>query len=126
MRVVLRIVAVFVAICVILTIFQILQFSFSGGLQALAHSGALGAATIGNWLAILIAGPFASVQLWRLRRMGLYLAALLSGLAFTYYVVGLLSVRAPNAPLRPILAAIIFNGLLTVLLLSPSARRSCA
>jgi uncharacterized protein involved in response to NO len=85
----------------------------------------LGAATILGWLLILIAGPFSSVQLWRLRRIGLYATAILAGFFVAYYFAGLLFLRAHNAHLKPILAYVVFNGVLVVLLASPAARRSC-
>jgi hypothetical protein len=128
MRLCLRIVAVFLAFCVFLALLQTIDFLSQGGINAigsLARSGMLGAATILGWLLILIAGPFSSVQLWRLRRIGLYATAILAGFFVAYYFAGLLFLRAHNAHLKPILAYVVFNGVLVVLLASPAARRSC-
>jgi hypothetical protein len=122
MRILLRLIAIFIAVAVALTCLSIVQFAFRGGLRALLRSPALGFATIAAWLIILTAGPVAAVQLWRLRRVGLVVAATLCGTAFTYYVVGLLFLRTPEAPLTPIFGAIVVNGLLLALLLSPAAR----
>jgi hypothetical protein len=124
MNVLLRIFAVCVGLAVVLTGLSIVQFAFNGDLAALAGSGALGLTTIAAWLIILAAGPVAAIQLWRLRRTGLFATAMLCGLALVYYVVGLF-LRVPDAPLRPIVGAIVVNGVLLALLLSPAAQRAC-
>jgi hypothetical protein len=123
MRILLRIIAIIVAVAVILTGIFIVQFSLQGGLGVLVRSGALGLTTIAAWVIILTAGPVAAIQLWRLRRIGLFAAAMLCGIAFAYHVVGLLFLRAPEAPVKPIFGAIVINGLLLCFLVSPAARR---
>lgn len=125
MRHFLRIVAVVLALCVFLALFQTIDSLLRSGISALFPPGALGVATTVGWLLILIAGPFASIQLWRLRRIGLYAAAMLSAFFLVYYFAGLLFLRAHNVPLSPILGYLVFNGVLVVLLASPAARRSC-
>ena len=125
MRPFLRVVAVILALCVFMALLQTIDILLRGGMSTLVRSGVLGAATILGWLLILTAGPFASIQLWRLRRIGLYASAVLSGFFLAYYFAGLLFLRAHNVPFRPILAAVVFNGVLVVLLASPAARRSC-
>ena len=125
MRPFLRVVALILALCVFLTLLQTIDILVRGGMSTLARSGVLGAATILGWLLILTAGPFASVQLWRLRRVGLYASAILSGFFWAYYFAGLLFLRSHNVPFTPILAAVVFNGVLVVLLASPAARRCC-
>jgi len=122
----LRIVAAIVGLAVVLTLVTVIQFAARGGLTALARSGALGIATFAGWLMILTAGPVAAVQLWRLRRIGLLLTAVLCGFVFAYYIFGLFLFRAPDAPLRPIIQAIVLNGAILALLLSPGARRACS
>jgi hypothetical protein len=126
LRIFLRLVAIFVGLTVVLTLAWVVKFTLVGGLTALARSGVLGVETIGGWLIILTVGPVASVQLWRLRRWGLFLTALLCTLAFSYYLLGLFFLRAPGAPLTPILEAATVNGVLLALLLSPAARKACA
>jgi hypothetical protein len=126
MKALLRVVAIFVGLAVTLTVLQVARFALNGDIAVLARSGALGVATTAAWFVILTAGPIATVQLMRLRRGGLYAAAVLFGLAFTYYVVGLCLLRTPGAPLRPLLTAVIGNGVVLAFLLSPAARRACA
>jgi hypothetical protein len=125
MRILLRVVAVGVALAVVLTALMIVQLAVIGSLLALARSGAIGALTIAAWLAILTCGPVAAVQLWRLRRIGLTLAATLCAIAVAYWLVGLFFLRTAEAPLLPIVGGILVNGLLFGFLLSPPARRAC-
>jgi hypothetical protein len=125
MRPFLRIVAVVLALCVLGALVQTNDVLWRGGISTMARSGVLGAATVLGWLLILIAGPFASVQLWRLRRMGLYATAILSGFFLAYYFAAILFLQAELLPWRPLLAYVAFNGVLVVLAASPAARRSC-
>ena len=96
-----------------------------GSLMAVARSGAIGALTIAGWLAILTCGPVAAVKLWRFRRMGLTLAAMLCAIAVAYLLIGLLFLRTAETPLLPIVEGLLVNALLLGFLLSPSARRAC-
>lgn len=123
MKIALRVVACVVAIAVMQTAVFVVQFAFRGGLGPLFRSGALGLTTIIGWLIILTVGPIAAIQLWRLRRRGLLAAVALCGIVLTYYVIGLLFLRAPEAPAMPIVAAIAINAFVLSLLLSPAARR---
>lgn len=125
MRHLLRIVAVILALCVFLALVQTSDILLRGGISTLARSGVLGAATVFGWLLILIGGPFASVQLWHFRRMGLYATAIVSGFFSAYYFAALLFLRAHNYSWRPLLAYVFLNGVLVVLSASPAARRSC-
>src|SRR5947208_14462616 len=123
MKIVLRVIAFVVGIAVTLTAVSVGQFAIGGALGSLIHTGVLGLATIAAWLILLTAGPVAAIQLWRLRRLGLFVTATLCGIAFTYYLIGLLFLREPEAPTSPIVEAIVINGLFLVLVLSPGARR---
>jgi hypothetical protein len=76
------------------------------------------------WLAILTCGPVAVVQIWRLRRIGLTLAAMLCAVAAAYWIAGLL-LRTAEAPLLPIVEGVLVNGLFLGFVLSPWARRAC-
>ncbi len=126
MRIFLRAIAVLLGVVVILQALLIISMVASGELTTLARSGALGILTFAGWLIVLTAGPFAAVQLWRLQRIGLFVTAVLCGLACGYYVVGLFFFRAPSAPLRSILMAVVINAALLALVLSPRARRACS
>jgi hypothetical protein len=92
MRPFLRVVAV-ILLCVFLALLQTIDSLLRGRMSPLIRSGSVGAATILGWLLILTAGPFASVQLLRLRRVGLYATTILAGF-WAYYFAGILFLRA--------------------------------
>lgn len=98
----------------------------TGRLALLIGSGAFGITTLAAWAFVLVAGPVAFVQLWRLRRIGLYVAASLCALALLYYLFGYLANRGPELRLAPLVAPIVGNAVGVALLLSPSARRACS
>lgn len=126
MKVLLRIIAILEAIAVLMTIVVLLQFAVGGWLSELVASGAVGIATLVGWILIICLGPFAVIQLWRLKRSGLLSSAVLFGVAFSYYFVGLLFFRGPDARWVPIVLSLSVNGALLGLLLSPQARRICS
>jgi hypothetical protein len=124
MKIVLRVIAFVIALGVALQAAFIYQFALRGGVGSLVRSGsALGVTTIVGWLLVLTAGPVAAIQLWRLRRIGLFLSAALFGIALIYYVIGFLFLRHPEAPVSPIIEVIVVNALFLAPLLSPGARR---
>jgi hypothetical protein len=121
MRVVLKIMSVMVGLAVALTAMTIFQLGFSG-LVLFIHAGAIGIVTVVGWFLIVTTGPAAAIQLWRLRRVGILLAALLCALALAYYLVGLLFL---GAPAKPIIGVAVGNGAFLAILLSSAARRAC-
>ncbi len=124
MKIILRVVALLMGFAVLITLLQVLHFSQAGEIGILAHSG-IGIATLVSWMIILTCGPISAVQLWRFRRTGLYLSAMLSGLAFLYYLGGLIASHPNNAALRSILISLVANGILVAVLLSRKARQIC-
>ena len=126
MKILLKIVAVIVGLAVLRTVLMVFQFASTSRLAALIGSGAFGIITIAAWCLILVAGPVASVQLWRLRRIGLYVAASLCALALLYYLFGYAANRGPELRLAPLVVPILGNSVALALLLSPSARRICS
>jgi len=125
-KIVLKIIAVIDALAVLRTVAMIVQFASTARLAALIRSGAFGITTLAAWFLILVAGPIASVQLWRLRRIGLYVAASLCALALAYYLFWYLANRGPELRIAPLLTPIVGNAFILALLLSPSARRVCS
>ena len=126
MKILLKIVAVIVGLAVLRTILMIFQFASTSRLAALIGSGAFGITTIAAWCLILIAGLIACVQLWRLRRIGLYVAASLCALALLDYLVGYAANREPKLQLAPLVVPILGNSGALALPLSPYARRVCS
>jgi hypothetical protein len=126
MKILLRVLAILLGLVLITQVDVIVRMVLSGGLTALVHSGALGILTIAGWFLILSAGPLAVVQLWRLRRIGLFTTAALTGLALCYYLLGLLFLRSPGANVNSIVRAIIINAVMLTLLLLPRVRGACS
>jgi len=124
MKIILRVVALLIGFAVLVTLLQIFHFSKTGEIRILAHSP-VGIITLVAWMVLLTAGPIAAVQLWRFRKIGLYLGATLSGVAFLYYLLGLIASHSNNAALRQILISLIANGTLILVLLSRKARQTC-
>jgi hypothetical protein len=124
MKIALRVIACVIAVAAIETAVLVAQIALLGGIGPLIRSGGLGITTIAAWLVVLAAGPVAAIQLWRLRRGGLFLALILCGIASAYYMAGLLFLRVPDAPLTPVVVVVVINGLVLSLLLSPAARRA--
>jgi hypothetical protein len=110
-------------VAVILTALTVVRLAWLGALGVFFRSGALGLTTVTGWIVILTAGPVAAIQLWRLRRLGLFATSMLCVIACVYYVAGFLFLRSPDAPLAPILGAVVVNGAVLSVLLSSAARR---
>jgi hypothetical protein len=123
MRMALRILAVLIGFATAETIFLI--WRLSADLVGLTRSGPLGLTTIAGWLLILVVGPFAVVQLWRLKESGRLASMLLSASALAYYAIGWLAFRGPVAEARKVAVPIVGNLLLMLFLLSPQVRRAC-
>jgi hypothetical protein len=126
-KVLLRAVAVLLGLIVVNQAYVIVRSAATGRLLiALGHSPGLAMLTIAGWLLILTAGPVAVVQLWRLRRVGLFLTAVLTGIACVYYLLGLLFFRSPGANVNLLLRAVLINGITLVFLMLPPVRRACS
>jgi hypothetical protein len=82
----------------------------------------LGGLTIVGWLIALVAGPVATVQLWRFRQSGRHAGIVLFGSGLAYYLVGLLALRSPEASTRQIVAAAAMFALPLAVLLLPRTR----
>lgn len=124
MRIVLRILAILMGWEIINTILLVHRIWRLGNLAELT-SGLLGATAALGWVLTFVIGPFAAVQLWRLRPSGRKTSLLLAAFALLYYIGGWLFFRGPGAAFKSVIVPIIGNSLFLVLLLSPQARRLC-
>jgi len=124
MRITLRLIAILSAVSVLATVWFIVWFG-TRGLSALMNSGLLGAITFVGWAVTLVAGPIAAVQLFRLRTSGRIAAIILFSTALAYYAVGLAGLRTADAPVAPLISAVVFLAAIVVVLLSPRARDAC-
>src|SRR3972149_5446841 len=69
-RFALGIIAGLTAFAVVMAGPVVLRFTTNGGIAALLGTGVFGLLTVLGWLLTLLVGPFAAVQLWRLRPSG--------------------------------------------------------
>lgn len=122
MRLLIRIVAALAGVSVLGTLWFIAALAAGGGLGTLLRSGLLGALTIAGWVVTLVVGPVAAVQLWRFREIGRRAGIMLFGFGVVYYVVGLLVLRARDAPIAPIVAAATMFAVPLLVLLSRRTR----
>jgi hypothetical protein len=128
MRILLRVIAVIIAVAVILTVKLVWRFWHLGGFKTLIATGTFGWITIFGWLIALVLGPFATVQLWRFREIGRITSLVLLGYNILYYGMGwvFLRGRTPISYAPTFLMTTGFNALLAATLLSASARRLCS
>jgi len=124
MKTTLRVVAVFLGFFVFRLALSIVQEASSGQLTAWWQSGDIRSDTVCFWVAMLILGPVATVQLWRLRRIGLSAAALLGALWLVLDLYGLFH-RQPGERVEPFIPPLVMTGALVALSVSPAARRAC-
>jgi hypothetical protein len=122
MRLLIRSVAVLAAVSVLGTVWFVAAFAAAGGLRGLLTSGLLGGLTIVGWVITLVAGPVATVQLWRFRQSGRRAGIVLFGYSLAYYLLGWLALRSPEASTRQIVAAVTMFALPLVVLLLPRTR----
>jgi len=125
MRIALRLVAVFIGVAVLLTALWVVSLGVVGFRQLL-RSGGIGCATAAGWSVTFLVGPFAAIQLWRLKRSGRIGAAVLFLAAVAYYGLGLALWRSSEASLAMISVRIALNLAGLILVASPAARRVCS
>ena len=124
-RMALRALALLIAASVVLTVMFVIQFARHGGLQSLRATGAFAVMTFAGWIATLLIGPFAAIQLLRLRNSGRIAAAVFFGMLALYYAVGALVYRSPDAPVMPIAITALSAAACMGILLTPLARHVC-
>ena len=125
MKASLRVIAVLIAVAVFYTAWFFVWFWSTRRLGLLAHSGLLGTFTLFGWAITLALGPYAAIQLWRLRRGGWIAAIMIVGWSLAYYVAGVLWLRAPGAPLAPITYMLVTSIAAFGTLISRPAQRLC-
>jgi hypothetical protein len=124
-RIVLRLVSLFITLQVVQTIWAFVWLLQSGTLGAFAARG-LGKLTLAGWLLLCVIGPMAAIQLWRLRESGRRAAIVFTAVGVVYYIVGGAMFRAPEAPLAGLAIGVLTAGVPLVILLSSPAKRACA
>ena len=122
---VLRGISVLTSLAVVMTVALFLQFVRNGRIGVLLSLGVFGVLTLAAWILTVLVGPFAAVQLWRLRPSGRRSTAFLAGCAFLYYLSGLLFFRSVTTNLTAVIIMIACNAAAVAILLSGPARALC-
>jgi CDP-diglyceride synthetase len=119
-----RMLALLIAACVVIVIL-LLARSGIAHVRSISQSGPLGIITLVNWGVTLLAGPFAFVQLLRLRNSGRLAGALVFGMMTIFYVAAAFLFRDPGDPLLPVAFTALVTGVCTAMLLIPAAKEAC-
>ncbi|HZM94381.1 MAG TPA: hypothetical protein VFB92_13205 [Vicinamibacterales bacterium] len=125
MTIVLRLMSLFIALQVVLTIRAIAWLARSGFLAAFV-SGGLGRLTLAAWVMLCVVGPVGAVQLWRLRESGRYAAIVFTTIGILYYMIGGAMYRSAEAPPLGLAIGLFVPSVLLLILLLPAAKRACA
>jgi hypothetical protein len=124
MKIIIRFLSSVVAITVVVTISMVLVVvRIDGAMNGLIQTGLFGAWTILGWILLLIGGPFAAVQLWRLRPSGRVVTIVLFANAALYYTVGAWFFAKPATDTPTMMMAAVLNAIGCAFLLSQSAKR---
>ena len=124
MRIILRIFAIIVWLAIIFNLLLLWRI-WRAGTFALMVTGPLGLFTVLGWALIIAVGPFAAVQLWRLRENGRRASLLLSGYTLLYYFAMGLSFQQQHLATSKVWLWAGANAYFVMVLLSPTARRAC-
>jgi hypothetical protein len=126
MPILLRGIAAILAVSVVFTLVFIPTIVGPRGFGPLLRAGPLGVMTMIGWAVTLGIGPYAGIQLWRLRKRGRIAGLIVFAFGVVYYLAGFLWLRAPEAQSAQIIAAIIAYAIPVLILASPPARRACS
>lgn len=119
-----RMLALLLAACVVIVILLLARSGISR-VRSLGQAGPIGIMTLVNWGVTLLVGPFAFVQLLRLRNSGRLSGALVFGVMTLFYLTAAFLFRDPGDPLLPIAFTGLVTGVCTVMLLIPAAKQAC-
>ncbi len=126
MKLILRLISVLTTIAVLWTIFFIIRIYSSGGMTAMMKDIRLALPTIFGWLMSLLLGPFASIQLWRLKNSGRVATVFLVTYSILYYTYGFLISPQRGSQVTSLLSMIFVNLLMLIFLILPVTKNKCA
>ena len=126
MKVLLRMLALLVAFAVVATALFVRRILMHHGPQIGLARHPLAIITFLRWAMILLIGPFAAIQLWRLKSSGRTATMILLATAMCYYLMGFLFFRAPSARPGMIVLSILCNATVFVFLCIRSVRKLCS
>jgi hypothetical protein len=125
MKVILRFISIITSLAVLWTVFFVIRYYKYGGMSRMIVNIGIALPTILGWLLTLVLGPFAAVQLWRLRNGGRVATMLLVAYAILYYSYGLLFLGKLGAQIQSSLPMILMNFLALIILALPATKKAC-
>jgi hypothetical protein len=123
MKIIIRLLSILVALIVIATIYLIVSILGKSGLQSFLTNGLVAYLTLIGWVLTIAIGPYASAQLWRMHKNGLWATAILSLYAICYYSIGAYLSHSPD--MKAIITSQLGNVACLIFVLSPKARNHC-
>ena len=121
MKVLLRLISFYYAIVTLLTLIIVVDLFISPRTQRLGSTGTFEILALIGWALTLLAGPYAAIQLWRLKPRGRWGAIVLSGYGVFYYVVAFI-LKQPEFQA----AYLVFDLVLVSVLLSIPLKKSAS
>ena len=125
MKLLLRVISVLTVIAILWTLLFVIRFYLAGGIPVLMTDMRVALPTMFGWLMTLLLGPFAAVQLWRLRNSGRVATLLLVTYSILYYSYGLLLSRQLGSQITSLLSMIFVNLLILIILVLPATKKKC-
>lgn len=108
-----RLISLYYTIVTLLTLITVADLFISPRTQALGSTGILEILALAGWALNLTVGPYATVQLWRLKSSGCWSAIVLAGYSALYYAVAFF-LKQPEFTI----SYLIFDVILVLILLS--------
>ena len=123
-RLAMRMLALLIAATVVITLLLLARAGVAR-VGSLAQSGPAGVAMLVNWAVTLLVGPFAIVQLLRLKNSGRIAGAIVFGTMTLYYAATAAILGDPGDPWLSTAFVALVVGACTALLLTRAAREAC-
>jgi hypothetical protein len=108
----------------IFTLYAFVVFVSAVGFTHILRFPGLLVFTIVLWIATIVGGPIAAIQLWRFKRSGWTVELIVFAVGLLYYMVGFAMFRGPGANLPSIAVNTAFYLLGVIILALPSCRRT--
>ncbi|MBU0504552.1 MAG: hypothetical protein ABII18_05715 [bacterium] len=125
MKFVLRIFSFFTMLAVLSTVMQVVMVFTAVDKSNIDFTSGLMITTFLGWGVIIIIGPYAAIQLWRLKNIGRILTMVLLGLPLLYYSYTLLFYSTKQTLIVNIVIAMLINLLALAVLMLPASKRIC-
>lgn len=114
-----------VVIGTILFVIRFFNFQFEGLSVMFKHNLVFALHTILGWVLSITFGPFASIQLWRLKNSGRIATIILLVNAALYYICGIVFYSTQGAHIVSVFMMILANIVTLIILSLPAAKKLC-